>query len=163
MPESPRIAKQLEKTFTGPAWHGPAVEKVLAGITADVAARPSPAGIHSIWQIVDHMTFWAAAVRGWLAGDRTRPPDEASWSTITDTSEAAWQASQERLRSTIEGLISDVSKLDDAQLSDRIIEGMPSLYAILHGVVQHNIYHAGQIAILKKIAGSSHAAGPLTP
>jgi uncharacterized damage-inducible protein DinB len=154
MPEVNRIAKQLERTFTGPTWHGPAVEKILQGVSAEVAARPSPAGIHSIWQIVDHMNFWAAAVRGWLAGDRTRPPDEASWATITDTSEAAWHACQQRLRNTIEGLIDDVAKLDDAQLSDRIMDEMPPLYAILHGVVQHNIYHAGQIAILTKIAGS---------
>jgi uncharacterized damage-inducible protein DinB len=152
MSETARIAKQLEKTFTGPAWHGPAVEKVLEGVSADVAARPSPAGIHSIWQIVDHMTFWAAAVCGWLAGDRKRPPDETSWATISDTSEAAWQASQHRLRDTMRDLIAAVNKLDEAQLSERIFDDMPSLYAILHGVVQHNIYHAGQIAILKKIA-----------
>jgi hypothetical protein len=126
----------------------------LEDIPAEVAARPSPAGIHSIWQIVDHMNFWAAAVRGWLAGDRTRPPDESSWPATTDTSEASWQASQRRLRDTIQGLIADVTRLDDSQLSDRIMDEMPPLYAILHGVVQHNIYHAGQIAILKKIAGS---------
>jgi uncharacterized damage-inducible protein DinB len=98
------------------------------------------------------MTFWAAAVCGWLAGDRKRPPDETSWATISDTSEAAWQASQHRLRDTMRDLIAAVNKLDEAQLSERIFDDMPSLYAILHGVVQHNIYHAGQIAILKKIA-----------
>ncbi|MEX2115088.1 MAG: DinB family protein [Pirellulales bacterium] len=152
MSETSRIAKQLEKTFTGPAWHGPAVEQILDGVTAEVAARPSPAAIHSIWQIVDHMTFWEAAVRGWLAGDRTRPADEASWPTISDTSEGAWQATRQRLRETHQALVVDVAQLDDARLTERIFDDMPSLYAILHGVVQHNIYHAGQIALLKKIA-----------
>ncbi len=155
MSETKRIAKQLEKTFSGPAWHGPAVEQVLHGVTAELAARPSPAGIHSIWQIVEHMTFWEAAVRRWIAGDRTRPPDEASWPAVNDTSEAAWQATRRQLADTNQALIADVAQLDDVRLSERILDDMPSLYAILHGVVQHNLYHAGQIALLKKIAAHS--------
>jgi hypothetical protein len=154
MAETQRIAKQLEKTFTGPAWHGPAVEQVLAGVTAEMAARPSPAGIHGIWQIVDHMAFWEHAVRTWIAGDLTRPPDEASWSTIEDTTEGAWQMTIQRLREGHRALVADVIAVDDARLSDRLFDDMPSLYAILHGVVQHNVYHAGQIALLKRIADS---------
>ncbi len=154
MSEMQRIAKQLEKTFTGPAWHGPAVEQVLDGVTAEVAARPSPAGIHSIWQIVEHMAFWENAVRTWLAGDLTRPPDEASWSTVSDASGGAWRATLQRLREGHGALVTNVAALDDARLGDRLFDDMPSLYAVLHGVVQHNLYHAGQIAILKKL--SSH-------
>jgi hypothetical protein len=152
MAEIERIAKQLEKTFAGRAWHGPAVEEVLAGVTAEVAAAPSP-GDHTIWQIVEHMTFWEETARRWLAGDRTRPKDEDSWTTVTDTSEAAWQATLARQRRLHASMLEEVARLDDTRLSERLFDDMPSVYAILHGVAQHNVYHAGQIAILKKAAG----------
>lgn len=152
MSEVERIAKQLQKTFSGPAWHGPAVEEVLAGVTAEMAAKRSPGGDHSIWQIVDHMTFWENIVRRWLTGDLLRPKDEDSWSAVTDASETAWQATLDRLRSGHAALVADVAGLDDVRLQERVIDDMPSLYAILHGVAQHNVYHAGQIALLKKVA-----------
>jgi len=82
MSETERIAKQLERTFTGPAWHGPAVEEVLAGVTADVAARPSPGGVHSVWQIVDHMWYWSDVVRRWIAGHGTGSPHRAGSVTM---------------------------------------------------------------------------------
>jgi hypothetical protein len=154
MSETERIAKQLERTFTGPAWHGPAVEEVLGGVTAIVAARPSPGGVHSIWQIVDHMWFWSDIARRWIAGARDRPADEASWSNPGDDSEAAWQRTLEQLRSGHRALVEQVRTLDDARLAERIFDDMPKVYVILHGVVQHNLYHAGQIAILKKIGGT---------
>jgi hypothetical protein len=152
MREIDRIAKQLEKTFTGRAWHGPAVEEVLQGVTAEVAAAPSP-GDHTIWQIVEHMTFWEDTARRWLAGDRTRPEDEDSWKPVTDTSEPAWQATLERQRKAHAAMLAQVAKLDDGRLSEKLFDDMPSVYAILHGVVQHNVYHAGQIAVLRKAVG----------
>jgi hypothetical protein len=60
----------------------------------------------------------------------------------------------QRLREGHRALVADVIAVDDARLSDRLFDDMPSLYAILHGVVQHNVYHAGQIALLKRIADS---------
>ena len=153
MSEISRIAKQLEKTFTGRAWHGPAVEEALKDVTAEVAAAPSPGGDHSIWQIVEHMAFWESAVCRWLAGDRYRPKDEESWSTVSDSSESAWQATLERLRKGHQALQAEVAKLDDSRLVEKIFDDMPSVYAILHGIAQHNIYHTGQIAILKKAVG----------
>jgi hypothetical protein len=153
MRETERIAKQIEKTFKGRAWHGPAVEEALQGVDAKVAAAPSPGGAHNIWQIVEHMIIWQDAVGRWLAGDTSRPKDEESWPPIPDTSEQAWQAALARLRRSHEFLATQVARLDDARLDQRVFEGMPSVYVTLHGIIQHNLYHAGQIAILKKIGG----------
>ncbi len=155
MSETDRIAKQLERAFSGPAWHGPAVEEVLAGVTAETASRTSPGGIHSIWEIVDHMWFWSDVVRDWIEGGRERPPDEASWSEVRDPSAAAWQATLERLREGQRALVDRVRSLDEARLEDRLFDDMPKLFVVLHGVAHHHLYHAGQIAVLKKIAANS--------
>lgn len=149
MGEVERITKQLQRTFEGKAWHGPSVEEVLADVTAPVAAAKTGAS-HTIWQMVSHIAIWEDAVRRWLTGDTTRPKDEETWPASADTSEAAWQAALEHLRKTHHALLAEVAKLDEARLSERIMDGMPSVYTTLHGVVQHNLYHAGQIAVLKK-------------
>ena len=156
MSEVERIAEQLDKTFRGPTWHGPAVEEVLRNVTPNVAAAPPPAGgAHSIWQIVAHMTFWEDVTRSWLAGDLRQPQEEASWSTVTDTSESAWQATLGRLRDVHAQLLADVAGLSDARLGERLFDDAPTLYVILHSVAQHNVYHAGQIALLKKVGGGT--------
>jgi len=153
MREVERIARQLQKTFEGKAWHGPAVIEALDGVTAEMAAAPGPGGTHGIWQIVQHMDIWQDAVGRWLAGDTLRPKDEESWPDITDTSEAAWRKTIASLRASYERLRAEVPKLHDARLSDPVFDNMPSIYSTLHGVIHHNLYHAGQIALLKKAGG----------
>lgn len=156
MREVERIARQLQKTFEGKAWHGPAVAETLDGVSAELAATPGPGGTHSIWQIVLHMNIWQDAVARWLAGDTSRPNDEESWPVISDTSDAAWRKAVASLRSSYERLRTEVPKLHDARLGDPIFDNMPSIYSTLHGVIHHNLYHAGQIALLKKVGRGGH-------
>ncbi|MGD9723934.1 MAG: DinB family protein [Pirellulales bacterium] len=151
MREVELIAKQIERTFSGPAWHGPSVEQVLQGVDAKTACAASPGGDHTLWQIVDHMAFWEAAVLRWLSGELVQPKDEDSWSAVSDASEAAWQATLAQLRRGHQQLLDVVRSLDDGRLKEKLFDDMPSVYGILHGVAQHNVYHAGQIALLKKI------------
>jgi uncharacterized damage-inducible protein DinB len=154
MSEIEQIGKQLQRSFEGKAWHGPSVQEVLAGVSAQMAAAPSPGGAHRIWDIVAHMATWKGAVAHWLAGDRSRPTDADDWRQITDTSAAAWQQTLDELRTAHEQLAAEVKKLSDDRLRERLWEGMPSIYTVLHGIVQHDLYHAGQIAILKKMLGT---------
>jgi len=151
MSEVHRIAKQLQRTFQGRAFHGPAVEEALQGVSAKTAAAMSPAGIHSIWQIVEHVAFWQDTACGWLQGKTNRPEGGEDWPPINDTSELAWQGALAHLRGSNNRLRDEVMILDEARLEEPIFEGMSKVYVVLHGIIQHNIYHAGQIAILKKL------------
>jgi len=65
-----RIQRQLEHTFNGPAWHGPALLELLADVNAGKAAARPIAGAHSIWELVLHIAAWDKAVARRLAGDR---------------------------------------------------------------------------------------------
>ena len=152
MTEVERIEDQLRRAYEGEAWHGPSLKEALEGVTArEAAARPS-GGAHSIWEIVNHIVAGEEIVRLRLAGEMARVTTEEDWwPAIAETNEEAWGALLERLSVTNRELRSAVLRLEDARLDEPIIEGMSSRYITLHGVVQHDLYHAGQIMMLKKL------------
>jgi uncharacterized damage-inducible protein DinB len=151
MSEVRRIRSQLRRAFEGEAWHGPSLMELLADVAAPRAAAKPIAGAHSIWELVLHITFWEEVSRKRVEGDDTKYRAEDGLFTVTDTSEEAWKEAVEKLRSTNEALRQTIAGLDDSQL-DEIVAGQPySIYFMLHGVIQHDLYHAGQIALLKKM------------
>lgn len=150
MKEAERIADQLKRAVTGDAWHGPAVEEILAGITADMAASRPFNEAHTIWELLLHITAWLQAIRRRLEGDKAQLTDAEDWPAVNDTSDRAWKETIGRMKQAYEELSSAISRLDDSKLDQPIIEGMSSTYVNLHGVIQHTLYHSGQIAIIKK-------------
>lgn len=149
--EVDNIVDQLERTFEGDAWHGSSVSEVLACISTEQAlARPIP-GAHSIWEIVLHTSAWQRTVRERLEGKPLRSlPDAEDWPAIEDTSEAAWADAAGELRVEYE-LLKEVARDWRERDLDETTEGERyTVYEMLHGVIQHNLYHAGQIAVLAK-------------
>jgi len=154
MTEIERISDQFRRAFDGNAWHGPSVIALLEGVTAaQAASRPIPAA-HSIWQLVSHIAAWERACLRRLNGDPAQLTDEEDWPAVSDTSDAAWQQTKDELIETHQQLLDAIAELDDARLNQPIINdpstAYSSVYVTLHGGVQHDLYHAGQIAILKK-------------
>ena len=151
MSETSRIAAQLHHAYHGPAWHGPALAQVLAGVTAGLAAgRPIPAA-HTIWEIVIHITVWISVAARRLHGEEiTDLPPHLDWPTPPEASPDAWRQTLDRLARAEQTLEHDVRGLPDDRLREKVMGDVPySIYVMLHGVVQHNLYHAGQIALLK--------------
>jgi uncharacterized damage-inducible protein DinB len=159
MPETARILDQLHRAYEGPAWHGPALREVLAGVTWQTAAqRPIP-GAHTIWELVLHLTVWMAVPTRRIAGAEipTLPANE-DWPTAPEPTESGWREALDQLAQAQRALESEVRQLPDDRLREKVLGEVPySIYTMLHGVGQHNLYHAGQIALLKKAA---HAARP---
>jgi len=149
--EVERIAEQLQRAFGGEAWHGPAVMQILEGITAAQAAARPANGAHSIWEIVFHIAAWEGAVRQRLQGERGELSAAEGWPSVTDASEQAWEKTKGQLKQAHRELGDAVSELDESRLDQPIVAGMSSVYVQLHGVIQHSLYHAGQIALLKKL------------
>jgi uncharacterized damage-inducible protein DinB len=149
--ETKRIASQLRRSYEGPAWHGPALRELLQGVTAEhAAAKPVP-GAHSVWELVYHIEAWERmALTTLQGGSYESMTGDADWPPVRETSADAWQAALERLKATTSKLVEIVRLMDQAKL-DEIVAGKEfSYYVLLHGVVHHNLYHAGQIALLKK-------------
>jgi len=150
MTEIERITDQLRRAFEGDAWCGSALREVLADVTAESAARRMLANAHSVWEIVLHVAAWKDAVRRRLAGERVVTPAEGDFPSVVETDATAWRNAIEMLETRHTELREAVARLDDARLEEPIVEGMSSLYVTLHGAVQHDLYHAAQIALLRK-------------
>jgi uncharacterized damage-inducible protein DinB len=154
MSQTQYLADQLERGFRGGAWQGPAVAETLTGIdAAAAAARPLP-GAHSIWEIVHHLTVWNEVPRRRLDGERLQNlPAERDWPPVADVSEGAWRAALAALEDSHAALHARVLDLPDARLDDAVAGSDPTVRGMLLGVLQHNAYHAGQIAVLCKARG----------
>jgi len=150
MSEIRRIASQLKRAYQGQAWHGPSLKELLAGVTAEQAARHPLADAHSIWELVLHISAWESAALRRLAGVYIEAPDEGDWPLVEDTSETAWQNTLAHLEHRHLELRGALRRLGDEELDKPLAEGKESAYFLLHGVIQHTLYHAGQIALLKK-------------
>ena len=154
MGEMERIADQLKRAYEGKAWHGPSVREALAGVDAAKAARHSPSGGHSIWEVALHIGVWEGIVWRRLAGESIRDlPDSQDWPAVDDTSEAAWQRTLAALLEQSRQLRTAVAAFPESRLSEMVPGTMTprSFYGEMHGVLQHDIYHAGQISLLKRL------------
>jgi uncharacterized damage-inducible protein DinB len=150
MSEIQRIADQLKRSLEGEAWHGPALRELLAGVTAERAAAKPLVGAHSIWEIVLHIIGSEELVCERLEGKpRVLSPDE-DWPPISETSDEAWKTTLEMLTEVHQKLQRLVLQVPENSLEKPVVEGASSTYVTLHGILQHNLYHAGQIALLKK-------------
>jgi len=154
MTEASRIADQLRRAFDGEAWHGDSVLEILKGVTAERAAERPIKNAHTIWELVLHIAAWDGAVRRRLGGVAVALSDAENFPLVRDTSEAAWGKALAEVRRAHEELIAAVSAMPDSRLYEMAPgkEGAHyTFYYMLHGVVQHELYHAGQIALLKKM------------
>jgi hypothetical protein len=157
--ELARVDDELHRAYEGDCWHGPPLLRILDGITADVAARKHPGLAHSIWGLVLHLTVWIEVVRLRLTEGRpVLEPVRGDFPPVTDTSPAAWAGALadlgtevQRLRDVVRGL--DPARLDAAVpgIDEQLLGKDYPAAVMLHGTAQHMAYHAGQIALLKKL------------
>jgi uncharacterized damage-inducible protein DinB len=144
------IGDQWRRAYAGEAWHGPSLQEILAGVTAEQAlARPIAEG-HCIWELTMHIGVWMSAARRRLAGDTVQPTPQEDWPLIDGGSPAAWQQTLAALQQEHTQLQAAICSLPESSLENQTPGKNYSLAFLLHGVVQHNLYHAGQIALLKK-------------
>jgi DinB superfamily len=143
------LADQLRRAHNGQAWHGPSLRECLQGVSAGMAASRPSAEVHSIWEIAQHIAAWLAAVGLRLDGQIVELAGERDWPPA-GSGEAAWQKTLADLDREAERLQETISKLPPEGLR-KGVPGQGSVRFMLEGVIQHHLYHAGQIALLKKM------------
>ena len=154
MSRGQRVAESIERSVSGPVWHGPPLADLVGDVTAEQAAEHPIPGAHSIWELVLHMTSWTEIVRERLVGSaKSEPTPEEDWPPVPEPSADAWRAVVERLKDAHRELAADVAVLDDSRLIGRVPGKEHSVLAMIHGIVEHDAYHGGQIAILKRALG----------
>ena len=148
--EVSRIQDQLRRSLEGDAWHGPAVLELLNEVPVDLAPAKPLDQAHSIWEIALHITAWQNAIVRRLQGEAVRLVQKEDWPEVTDFGERAWQGALQALEQSYDQLDQSIGKLSDADLNRAVPGEKHNVYFMLHGIIQHNLYHAGQIALLKK-------------
>ena len=159
MTERDRLIDQFQREVEGQPWHGPSLTSILDGINAAQAARKA-SDAHSMWEILLHMTGWKREVTRRALGNAAAEPAQGDWPPIGEATDPRWRAAQEDYLRAHEELLDVLRGLTEAQLAARVpgdsaafIGAGLSVTATLWGLVQHDVYHAGQIAILKRIVG----------
>lgn len=157
MSESTILADQVARVHAGDPWYGDPITKVLDDVTARDAAAHPIRGAHSIWELVLHLTTWVKEVDRRLASGVWREPEDGDWPAVPDPSEANWRQSLERLDSAHAALEATVKQLSVKQLAgqvgterNRALGTGVTLRETIHGILQHDAYHLGQISLLKK-------------
>ncbi|MBZ5568967.1 MAG: DinB family protein [Acidobacteriia bacterium] len=145
-----RIAEQLRRAVEGNAWHGPAVLEILQDVDAPTAAAHPIADAHSIWEILNHITVWTRAPILRLGGQAVELDGADDWPPVSDTSEASWQEAVARFRAAQQELLAKLKSMSNDELGMTVPGKNYSNSFMLYGVVQHHLYHAGQMAVLKK-------------
>ena len=153
MTETVRLADQIRRAFEGSAWHGDSVLELLADVNAKTAAAHPIKNAHSIWELLLHIAAWDGAVCRRIGGTAITLSDDQNFPPVKETSDAAWRQAIESTKRTHNELIKAVAAFPDSRLQEQVPGKIQSYYNFCYmfsGIVQHELYHAGQIALLKK-------------
>jgi uncharacterized damage-inducible protein DinB len=142
--EAGRLADQLERSFHGGAWHGPATREALTGIDAATAQRRLDGSPHTIVEHVRHITFWLHAAYLRIVGGRDVDP-EADWPEEGTLTDQTWAQAIAELGQAHAELHTALLDLDDDRLDDAVAGADPTVRGLLLGTLQHNAYHTAQI------------------
>jgi uncharacterized damage-inducible protein DinB len=155
--EMERLADQIKRAFWGESWHGPAVREVLAGVSAEDAAAHPIAGAHSIWETVLHMRAGYTLVLRRVRGERATLEEGEEWPPVPAPSSEAWRDIQRALDELNDQLQAAVRAFPAEHLPQELGSEY-SAYTQFAGAPQHDLYHAGQVVMLKKALAASRGA-----
>lgn len=146
------IKNQLKHSYSGTPWFGSPVKEVIAGITWQQAIARPIANTHTIMELLLHMLAWRKFVLERLQGNNTYNIDlntDADW-PAQDGTEEQFNHTLKELDLVQESLLAELDKVSEDFLL-QIVDGKEFTYNImLQGLVQHDIYHLGQIGLLRK-------------
>jgi uncharacterized damage-inducible protein DinB len=153
------LIDQLEREHAGDAWHGSSRASILADVSAEEARQRLSPTVHSMWELVLHMTAWTREVTKRLDGGMASEPDLGDWPSIPSTpDETSWRAAVTGLDDAHLALRHAVGAIEPTRLTapvndprNRELGTGVSFAQTINGLVQHDVYHSGQLALLKKL------------
>ncbi len=150
MDEVRRISELLRETYEGNPWHGSSLKSIISGVTGKVASTRVTGSSHTIWEDVNHIRAWMEIARRRLLGEVVEPTDEQDWPPVEQVREPAWEGTVKLMDVAFKNLMTTISKFQLHDLERTVAGKDYDAYTLLHGVINHNVYHSGQISLLKK-------------
>ena len=145
------IADQLARAIEGDAWHGPSVTEAMDMLDAARGCRAPDDSAHSACEIVLHIASWLEIVRERMRGTEVSPTSAQDWPAAKGSPDVAWGGARRRLLAAHASLQSAVDAITPGELQAVVPGKSYDVRFMLHGVVQHTIYHAGQVAQLGRL------------
>lgn len=148
------LLEVLDQAFDRKGWHGTTLKGALRGVTPEEALwRPAP-DRHNVWELTLHAAYWKYAVRRRLAaaavGSFDRKP--SNWPAVPDPADLrAWKRDVAFLDAEHRKLREVVSGLTPPALKRRSPRGVWTYAEEIHGVAAHDLYHTGQIQLIKRL------------
>jgi len=154
------LSQKLLTVWNGEPWYGSSSSAILKGVTADQAlAHPLP-GAQSIWETLLHMTAWTEETTSRMNGEAAKTPDRGDWPAPKGSTQDDWVAAQTDLLTARKALLSAIEKSHEEsmflQVTRAATNNDPAFTAgatradTVSGLADHDVYHLGQIAMLKK-------------
>ncbi len=144
----------IDQAYNRRSWHGTNLRGAIRGLTAGEAGwRPAP-GRHNVWEITVHAAYWKYAVWRRLAGEARRsfPLKGSNWFPRgDDADQTAWKADVALLDRMHRDLRQAIARLNDRALDKTPRGSTVTNFALISGVAAHDLYHAGQIQLLKRL------------
>jgi hypothetical protein len=161
-PEISLLLRMIDEAYEKKAWHGPNLRGSIRGLEARKAAwRPGP-NRHNIWEIVVHTAYWKYAVRRRILGEKrgSFPLKGSNWFIRpTSLTEEAWRGDITLVEDMHRKMRSAVAAVSPKDLQKIPRGSKVSNAAIIYGIALHDVYHAGQIQLLKRLASQESTHG----
>jgi uncharacterized damage-inducible protein DinB len=154
-PEIAILLRLLDESYEKKAWHGPNLRGSIRGLEVEEAAWRPGQGRHNIWENVVHAAYWKYTVRRRLVGEKkgSFPLKGSNWFVrpIEKTAEA-WRSDVALLDATHRSLRAAIATLTPTDLDVIPAGSKMRTVAVVTGIAAHDVYHAGQIQLLKRLA-----------
>jgi len=157
MNRSEKLSIELYNSVFGDPWHGSSVKDILEKISLEKTFLKPISSAHNIIELTLHLDAWTEEILNRVNGNISTEPSMGDWPTPKDKTKEYWLAVKQKLLSDTNKLINAIKNFPETKL-DKIIGGERnaqlgtgfSFEGLIIGLVQHNAYHSGQIALLKK-------------
>jgi uncharacterized damage-inducible protein DinB len=156
MTTSEKLQQELEKVLLGRPWYGTGIYDTIAKVSFEAAYEKPPGSVHNIAEIVLHMVAWTEEVMDRMNGMTAGVPTSGDWPETGKPEEQKWQNYVDDLKLVNVNLIRIIQDFPDEQWDEPIDDQrgdrpVVTYEALINGLIQHHIYHAGQIALLNRI------------
>ena len=159
-PQISLLLSIIDEAYEKKAWHGPNLRGSLKGVTAETAGWRPAKGRHNIWEIVLHAAYWKYAVRRRLLGEKrgSFPIKGSNWiKRASSGDETEWRKDVKLLHEVHKALREAVAGLSPDDLYIQPPRSKVTNLRMIFGVAAHDLYHAGQIQLLKRLHESRRA------
>ena len=148
------LLEMLRQAWGPRSWHGTGLSGAVRGVAVEQALWRPGTGRHNIWELVLHLAYWKyALVRRFQGAPKGSFPREGSdWIEVAGHTAAAWKADVKLLHAQNQALIETVSRFPARRLNRKEKSRWTNREQIV-GVASHDLYHTGQIQLLKKLSG----------